>query len=205
MLSLSYSFRPDEVYSSRWKLVFNESTVLFQRKLTSTKNGDSFPCMDFISHVAHFSYEGVLGICSAMLHWTKRSMKMDRMMTMMIKCPEGNCKNIENNERCKQNVLTCSLQTQENCHLRYNLLHKMRVEKTVDYLIVFFYGMVKALNQFTYSVIMDVKVIATCNINYVIKLQKQVLNLPQIYTYVKDKGLITQIHYCHIKPALLSH
>ena len=36
VLSFSYSFRPDEVYSSRWKLVFNESTVLFQRKLSST-------------------------------------------------------------------------------------------------------------------------------------------------------------------------
>ena len=35
-MSFSYSFRPDEVYSSRWKLVFNESTVLFQRKSTST-------------------------------------------------------------------------------------------------------------------------------------------------------------------------
>ena len=34
-MSFSYSFRPDEVYSSRWKLVFNESTVLFQRKSTS--------------------------------------------------------------------------------------------------------------------------------------------------------------------------
>ena len=36
VLSFSYSFRPDEVYSSRWKLVFNESTVLFQRKPTSS-------------------------------------------------------------------------------------------------------------------------------------------------------------------------
>ena len=36
MLSFSYSFRPDEVYSSRWKLVFNESTVLFHRKSTSS-------------------------------------------------------------------------------------------------------------------------------------------------------------------------
>ena len=36
VLPFSYSFRPDEVYSSRWKLVFNESTVLFQRKSTST-------------------------------------------------------------------------------------------------------------------------------------------------------------------------
>ena len=28
--------RSDEVYSSRWKLVFNESTVLFQRKSTTS-------------------------------------------------------------------------------------------------------------------------------------------------------------------------
>ena len=35
-MSFSYSFRPDEVYSSRWKLVFNESTVLFQRKSTTS-------------------------------------------------------------------------------------------------------------------------------------------------------------------------
>ena len=36
VLSFSYSFRRDEVCSSGWKLVFNESTVLFQRKSTST-------------------------------------------------------------------------------------------------------------------------------------------------------------------------
>ena len=35
-MSFTYSFRPDEVHSSGWKLVFNESTVLFQRKSTST-------------------------------------------------------------------------------------------------------------------------------------------------------------------------
>ena len=36
VLSFSYPFRPDEVHSSGWKLVFNESTVLFLRKSTST-------------------------------------------------------------------------------------------------------------------------------------------------------------------------
>ena len=36
VLPFSFSFRPDEVHSSGWKLVFNELTVLFQRKSTST-------------------------------------------------------------------------------------------------------------------------------------------------------------------------
>ena len=52
VLSFSYSFRPDEVYSSSWKLVFDESTVLFQRKSTSTKKKRLFtisPCFAYLS------------------------------------------------------------------------------------------------------------------------------------------------------------
>ena len=42
VLSFSYSFRPDEVHSSEWKLVFNESTVLLQGKSTSTIHFDAY-------------------------------------------------------------------------------------------------------------------------------------------------------------------
>ena len=76
LLSFSYSFRPDEVYSSRWKLVFNESTVLFQRKSTSTKDNGHLAC-------------NLSGVSASSLHY-QNSKSLNMLSQCFICCLSSN-------------------------------------------------------------------------------------------------------------------
>ena len=69
VLSFSYSFRPDEVHSSGWKLVFHESTVLFQRKSTSTITTTEWEIyinltLLLIQHMGSIKQMAIIPICT---------------------------------------------------------------------------------------------------------------------------------------------